>query len=82
MARLEWLLTGRCYFDEGDSKAYAQNSYGLLNARIGYEREHWGVYLYGKNLTSTEYYTTKLFPYGVGIIGEPRVLGVMATFRF
>lgn len=82
MARLEWILTGRCYFDEGDDRFYAQNAYGLLNARIGYEREHWGVYLYGKNLTSSEYYTTKLFPYGAGIIGEPRVLGVMATMRF
>jgi iron complex outermembrane receptor protein len=82
MARLDWLLTGRAYFNETNIKSYAQNAYGLLNARVGYERDHWGLYLYGKNLADSEYYTLKLFPIQSGLIGEPRTVGVMATFNF
>jgi len=82
MTRLEWLLTGRTYFDEANTKSYAQNAYGLLNARIGYEREHWGLYLFGRNLTASEYYSVKIFPLPAGIISEPRILGVMASFKF
>lgn len=82
MGRVEWLLTGRTFFDETNIPAEAQNAYGLLNAKIGYERKNWAVYVYGKNLADSEYYSLKLHPFGVGIIGDPRTVGMMVTLRF
>lgn len=82
MARVEWLLTGRTYFDEENLESEAQDAYGLLNAKIGYEQPHWGVYVYGKNLTDTEYYAFKLHPLGVGTIGDPRSVGMMVEVKF
>jgi outer membrane receptor protein involved in Fe transport len=82
MARVEWLLTGRTFFEEDNLDSGAQSAYGLLNARIGFEQKHWAIYLYGKNLTNTEYYTLKVPTLGVGFIGEPRSVGVMLTTTF
>jgi iron complex outermembrane receptor protein len=82
MGRVEWLLTGKTYFDERNQDSLAQNGYGIFNARVGYEQKHWSVYAYVKNLNDAEYYSLKLYPFGVGSIGDPRTVGVMATFDF
>ncbi|HEY5891739.1 MAG TPA: TonB-dependent receptor [Chthoniobacterales bacterium] len=82
IARVEWLLTGRAFFDDSNSASGAQNAYGILNARIGFEEKHWSVYLYGKNLASAEYYTLKLPTLGVGITGEPQSIGAMVALNF
>jgi iron complex outermembrane recepter protein len=82
MGRVEWLLTGRTFFDEANIESVAQNAYGILNAKLGFEQENWAVYVYGKNLTDSEYYPFKLHPFGVGIIGDPRTVGMMVTLKF
>jgi iron complex outermembrane receptor protein len=81
MGRVDWILTGRTYFDEAGTRGISQNAYGLLNARIGYEASHWGLYVYGDNLTNTKYYPIKLSG-TLGITSEPRSVGVLATFKF
>ncbi|MGV3533129.1 MAG: TonB-dependent receptor [Chthoniobacteraceae bacterium] len=82
MARLEWLLTSRTYFDERNLTDQAQSGYGIVNAKIGYEQKHWGIYAFARNLGDTEYYSIKLYPFGVGAIGDPRTFGAMVTFDF
>jgi len=82
MGRVEWLLTGRTFFDETNIASEAQNAYGVLNAKIGYEEKNWAVYVYGRNLTDSEYYALKLNPFGVGIIGDPRTVGMMVALKF
>jgi iron complex outermembrane receptor protein len=82
MGRLEWLLTGKTYFDERNQDALSQNGYGVLNARLGYEQKNWAIYAYVKNLNDAEYYNLKIYPFGVGSISEPRTFGMMATFDF
>lgn len=82
MARVEWLFTGQTYFDDNNFENGAQSGYGLLNARIGFEKKNWGVYLYGRNLTDKEYYSLKIPSLGAGFPGEPRTYGVMATLTF
>jgi iron complex outermembrane receptor protein len=57
-----------------------QDAYGEMNARLGYERNQYGIYLFGRNLTDTKRFTQKYS--GAGSTGEPRILGVMATLRF
>ena len=51
-----------------------------MNARIGYERGHYGLYLFGRNLTDTVRYTQKSL--STGSTGEPRILGMMAVLKF
>lgn len=82
MARVEWLFAGRTFYDDHNTAPGAQSSYGLLNARIGYEKARWGIWLYGKNLTDKEYYAYKIPTLGVGFPGEPRSLGIMASVSF
>ena len=54
----------------------------LFNGRFGYERQHWGAYVYGKNLLNTTYsqYTRTDIP--VAMLGEPRVVGLTLETRW
>lgn len=67
--------------------AVGQDSYGLLNAMISWESadEHWKLTAYGRNLTNKLYFTSKpdWSPTGVGgSLPEPRVFGVIGSYRF
>lgn len=53
-----------------------QDARTLVNAQIGYGFQHWGVYLYGRNLLDEEYVTVgKVREGAVFSVGDPRVLG-------
>jgi outer membrane receptor protein involved in Fe transport len=54
----------------------------LFNGRFGYERGHWGAYVYGKNLLNATYsqYTRTDIP--VSMLGEPRVVGLTLETRW
>lgn len=54
----------------------------LFNGRFGFEREHWGAYVYGKNLLNATYsqYTRTDIP--IAMLGEPRVVGVTLETRW
>ena len=81
-ARLEYVLTGDTFSDPANTTAFEQPAYGLLNARGGFQQKHWGVFLFGENLTDTRYYLKKIAPLKAGAPGRPQTFGVMATVRF
>ena len=63
---------GPKYMDELNTER--QESHTVVNARIGYEAEHWSVTLYGRNLLD-ETYLLHTFA-GAGRVGEPTVVGI------
>lgn len=80
---------GNWYFDEANTAS--QGAYGLLHARAGWERKNFGIAVFGRNLTDTEYYANALdlgpragFNNGffVGTPGDPMVIGVEVTGKF
>ncbi len=54
----------------------------LVNARVGYEFEPFGVYVYGNNLADQRYldYYTPASNYGM--MGRPREVGVQLQYKF
>lgn len=77
--------TGATYYDEQENPAFEANAYRLLSARVGYEQDNWGVYLFVENLLNEEYYTHILsIPPNLiaGVPGEPRMVGVGAFVRY
>lgn len=54
----------------------------LVNAKIGYETERWGAYLYGKNIFNEDYLTYLRDDTGQAILGDPRVVGLILQARW
>jgi iron complex outermembrane receptor protein len=59
---------------------YEQDSYTLVNARIGYGTDHWSLHLYGRNLLDEEYLTHTFTT--AGRIGETAVVGGRFNYLF
>lgn len=84
--RPEIQFTGRYYADNDNN--ISQDPYQTLALRIGYEWDHAGVYLWGKNLGEAHYLTrgsTTSFAgneHLVGVAGEPRTVGASAQVEF
>lgn len=86
-ARVENVFTGAYYLDSLNTTR--QEGYSLLNAKIGYEYENYGVYLYAKNLLDEEYYNlafdndSAIPGQGMcGAMGAPRIFGLMVKAEF
>jgi len=75
-----WL--GKSYF--GEDNAYSQNAYMVVNAKIGYETDHFNIHFYVKNALDKTYYTFVNSRGGVekGLLGNPRTFGIQAVLRF
>ena len=61
------------------------DSYFLVDTRIGYETDNWGVFFYAENLFDEEYLLSvdrALDPLPVGNLGRPRTLGVILEAAF
>ena len=54
----------------------------LVNGRFGYEREHWGVYAFGKNLLNKKYIQYDRPANSIALLGDPRVIGVSLETRW
>jgi iron complex outermembrane receptor protein len=81
--RLELQGVGKLYFDEANTEA--QGAYELINARFGFETEHFDVYIWGKNIFDEEYATMAFCPPGMGCLGSagpPQTFGITVTGRF
>ncbi|NJL20324.1 MAG: TonB-dependent receptor [Leptolyngbyaceae cyanobacterium SM1_3_5] len=81
-SRLELQGLGPYYFDEANS--LKEGPIALVNARIGYEFDQVGVYLFANNLLNTEYVTVA-FPSGDETLagyGDRRTFGVQVQTRF
>ena len=61
-----------------------EDPYELVNLRLGYEKEHFDIVCWCKNVFDEEYETIKNDWGGneLGEDGEPRMLGVTVTYRF
>ncbi len=80
--RVEMLGVGDTFFDEANTSSFEQPAYALLNARLGYQAKHFSVYLYGQNLTDTEYFTKKIPELSAGVPGVPLSFGALVTVAF
>lgn len=83
-ARGELVAVGKYPYLEDNLKE--QGAYELFNAKLGYERDRFGVYLYGRNLFNRTYYQFALIaPSGTDWLstpGAPQTFGIMATFKY
>ncbi|MGB3642414.1 MAG: TonB-dependent receptor [Rivularia sp. (in: cyanobacteria)] len=82
-ARAELRGYGLTYFD--DDNTIKQEPYALVNARIGYEAEKYGIYLYANNLFDTRYLTSGyIFPVpdGTAEFGNPAMYGIQVKAKF
>jgi iron complex outermembrane receptor protein len=85
--RLEMQTLGDYYLTEDNSAK--QGAFSLLNARIGYERQNWGIQVFGRNLLDQEY-TANPLDLRSGVTpdqliiqpGTPITLGIALTARF
>ncbi|WP_020588904.1 TonB-dependent receptor [Desulfobacter curvatus] len=79
-ARVDVNGYGETYFDKENENS--RDAYHLVNAKIGYETEHYDIYLYGKNIFDKEYNSVSMFGGGGIIYSPPREIGVQLTYRF
>jgi iron complex outermembrane receptor protein len=86
LTRIETQIIGDTWFDEANT--VKQQAYAVLNARIGYEKDNFGVYLFGRNLTDQRYFNNALdfgVDYGgafLGTPGDPATYGIAVMGRF
>ena len=82
VARIDWRYVGKTYFDEANT--VKEPGYSVLDARIGYEKGNFGIYVFGRNLTGTDYFSNSYVFLGQpsSTPGNPRVIGteIRATF--
>jgi|GEM_PF-3016875 len=82
VAAINWRLVGRTSFD--DANNVTQGSYSLLDARLGFEKGNFGIYVFGRNLTDEDYFTHSYVFFGrpASSPGAPRTIGteIRATF--
>ena len=81
-SHVEILSAGTTFFDETNRGRFSQESYGLINLRIGYQNERFDLSLFARNLTDTRFYTNKITDLEAGTPGQPRLIGVDATIKF
>ncbi|MFG6095161.1 TonB-dependent receptor [Leptothoe sp. ISB3NOV94-8A] len=80
--RLELQGVGKTFFDEANT--LKQDAYALINARLGYEFDQYGVYLFANNLFDTRY-IIQGFDIGgqrAGSFGAPATYGVQFKSNF
>ncbi|MGD1936121.1 MAG: TonB-dependent receptor [Cyanophyceae cyanobacterium] len=81
--RVELQGAGITYFEADNS--VKQDPYAIVNARLGYEGDNYGVYLFANNIFDTEYVNQALAlpPIGnLGIYGAPGTYGIQFKARF
>lgn len=70
---------GDMYLDTDNE--YKRPAYEVVNAKIGYETEHYDIYLYAKNLFDRDYDMEGQY-YGVySYYSQPREIGMSVTWR-
>ena len=82
LASLDWRLVGKTWYDAANT--IHQGSYSILDARIGYERENLGIYLFARNLLDETYYTNIYLFQGAPTanLGTPRLVGMELKFTY
>jgi len=79
---------GRTFSDAANAENQKNESYDMINARIGVQWETWGIYAYGRNLANTDATTLKTQPIGIlndvifSIFVPPRTFGLELQANF
>ena len=81
-ARTEWSWTDKTYFDDANNTTFERDDYSTLNARLGFKGNNFEVFLFGENLTDTEYFTFILPAFNAGAPARPRTLGIKIGLGF
>ena len=79
-ARGDLIGYGKMYFDKANE--YSRDAYKIVNTKIGYEAEHFDIYLYAKNLFDKEYDSDGYYGGFYTIYSDPREVGLQAGYRF
>ena len=79
-ARADLIGYGKMYFDKEND--YSRDAYEIVNAKIGYEAEHFDIYLYAENLFDKEYDSDEYYGGFYTIYSDPREIGLQAVYRF
>ncbi|MEN9517984.1 MAG: hypothetical protein RLZZ381_572 [Cyanobacteriota bacterium] len=83
-SRIELQGLGNYFFD--DQNSLKQDSLVLVNARIGYEADKYGIYFYANNIFDEEYLTAAFFSDTAGrnlaSYGDRRTFGIQVKSEF
>ncbi|MGJ3251634.1 MAG: TonB-dependent receptor domain-containing protein [Elainellaceae cyanobacterium] len=82
-ARAELQGVGTTYFN--DANTLQQDSYAIVNARLGYEFEQVGIYVFANNIFDTKYFAqaADFAPFGFLVApGAPATVGVQVRGQF
>jgi iron complex outermembrane receptor protein len=72
--------TGRIDYTEAEDLRYAQRSFTLINATLGYRARHWRAHIGIRNLTGREYYSSITPGTGHGTPGAPQTIAFTIEF--
>jgi outer membrane receptor protein involved in Fe transport len=75
-------LTGRTYFDEANSAAFAARAHLLADVTLGYEQRHWRVAVFVQNATDEGYYSLVVPGVRHAVPGAPRTYGLELSARW
>jgi iron complex outermembrane receptor protein len=79
-ARGDLIGYGKMYFDKAN--ILSRDPYETVNAKLGYEAEHFDLYLYAKNLFDKEYDSDGYLGGFYTIYSAPREIGLQLVYRF
>jgi iron complex outermembrane receptor protein len=81
-ARAELVGLGQTFFDEAN--ILEQPSYAIVNARLGYEFDNYGIYAFGNNIFNRQYLTAAFGLVGseLGQYGSPATYGIQFRAQF
>ena len=79
-AGLTW--TGTTYYDEQETADFAQRSYALVEAQVGYSFPRGDVRIFGRNLGDREYYSSITTGVGHATPGAPLTWGAQLDLHW
>ncbi len=65
-----------------DQDAFRVAARTIVNAKAGYEAEHWALYVYADNLFDEQYIQFNSFGQPLAVLGAPRVIGATLETRW
>jgi iron complex outermembrane receptor protein len=81
-ANASYASIGRTYFDERNTTAFSQASYGIVNAQLRFRFDRWTATVYGHNVFDKNYYQFLNPEIFAGVPGAPRRFGVQVAFEY
>ncbi len=79
-ARVDLVGYGEMFLDKFNR--YSREAFQIVNAKIGYETDHFDIYLYGKNIFDEEYDSVGYYDGYYTVYSDPGEVGLQLTYRF